>query len=113
MSEESDCDARRLWNWSRGFISVVSFVLLCVIYVAVGRHAGWSYEQQPFAGPLSILVCTYGHGDFQLGLFWAIVLTPGICLPAFRTSFPTVVVCLIASLVWIAISLIVAANAAV
>ena len=113
MDEFRDSAARQSWKIRRGCIATLVFVASCIAYVVVGRLNDWIYEEQPFAGPLAILVSTSGHRVFKIGLGLLGLLTPGICLPAFRSNPTTITVCVLSSILWIGISYFTAMIAAV
>lgn len=73
---------------------------------------GFVPENNPFAGPLW-LVKTRSWTDFWIGCVLVCVLWPMIVAVGFRTNTFTVVLCIVASLLWVGVGCIIGAVAAV
>lgn len=72
-----------------------------------------SWEHHPYSGPVVVLHGAHTPVGYLVGGAMLIVLSAGICLPAFRPSILTVIIAFMSGAAWVGISYMAAMIASV
>jgi hypothetical protein len=92
------------WNLHRGVVTSVAFVTASLLHIGM-MSPNTSWEHHPLSGPLIVLHAASRPVDYVIGVMLWLVLGAGLCMPAFRASICTAVMCIVAAILWVSISI--------